>query len=235
MKIKSPGADWSEPCRTKFRPRRTQLFSQSRSNFRAASSLRPSDECLEGFEQQGKMPADDSSRANAPSYRRGMRKGTRSCFECRRRKVRCIFAKDSTICEGCVAKGKPCTEQRRELIQDAALDTRESLRERVARLEALLQASSSGGSSAGITQLSSRSEFDSRDTQPGTIRTVSPSSSIASNPTPTSMPLRDVSVSIRKDSPQNIDPLVTLFDNAIVRLIVYLDLWLLTTRKVETT
>ncbi|KAE8448021.1 hypothetical protein EG329_009944 [Mollisiaceae sp. DMI_Dod_QoI] len=146
-----------------------------------------------------------------------MRRGTHSCYECRRRKVRCIFTKDSAICESCAARGKRCTEQRRELLQAAAIDTRESLRERVARLEAIIQASSSDGGSVAVDQISGLSKTHPRDTQPDGLATESSSSSIASNPTPASIASPNVSVSIDKDSPQNIDPLVTLFDNAIWR------------------
>lgn len=180
------------------------------------------------------MHTDDAPQPKTPVPRKGMRKGTHSCYECRKRKVRCIFAKDSTICESCAARGKGCTEQRRELLHDAAIDTKESLRERVARLEAIIQASSSDSGSAAVDQTSNRSELGSRDTQPNRIIAESSSSSIASNPTPTSMPSPNPSVSIEKHSQQNIDPLVTLFDNAIVSLIGHLNLWLLRTHIVET-
>ncbi|KAN0115497.1 putative Zn(II)2Cys6 transcription factor [Hyaloscypha variabilis] len=41
------------------------------------------------------------------------RKGTRSCTECRRRKVRCIrFTEDSEVCRGCEERGSTCTPQR---------------------------------------------------------------------------------------------------------------------------
>ncbi|KAK9427169.1 hypothetical protein V1505DRAFT_381056 [Lipomyces doorenjongii] len=37
-----------------------------------------------------------------------MRLGTRSCAECRRRKVRCIFPAQSAICQECIAHNTPC-------------------------------------------------------------------------------------------------------------------------------
>ena len=73
--------------------------------------------------------------------RRAMRKGTRSCYECRKRKVRCIFGKNSSICEGCALRGKRCVEQSRELLQESALESKESLKERITRLEAIVHAS----------------------------------------------------------------------------------------------
>ncbi|KAF1949362.1 hypothetical protein CC80DRAFT_376812, partial [Byssothecium circinans] len=53
------------------------------------------------------MPKDDSSAA-----RKKMRKGTRSCFECRRRKIRCIFPNDNPdVCSECFARGSRCIDQ----------------------------------------------------------------------------------------------------------------------------
>lgn len=86
------------------------------------------------------MRATHGSEVRSES-RRAMRKGTRSCYECRKRKVRCIFSKDSSVCEGCALRGKRCIEQSRDLLQDQGLESKESLKERVARLEAIIQAS----------------------------------------------------------------------------------------------
>jgi hypothetical protein len=156
-----------------------------------------------------------SPQPTPPVPRRGMRKGTRSCYECRRRKVRCIFAKDCTSCESCAAKGRVCTEQKRELVQAAGLDTREGLRARVARLEATIQTLRNG--SEASEQTSSHLEVAPREIQHYRIAAESSSSSsIAGNPTPVSISSPDISVLNDKDSSQNIDPIVTLFDNAIV-------------------
>ncbi|KAH8658869.1 putative C6 finger domain protein [Tricladium varicosporioides] len=41
------------------------------------------------------------------------RKGTRSCTECRRRKVRCIrLSEDTQVCRGCEERGSTCTPQK---------------------------------------------------------------------------------------------------------------------------
>lgn len=46
------------------------------------------------------------------SKRRKVRKGTQSCWECKRRKVRCIFATTSdTTCENCMRRRTTCTSQ----------------------------------------------------------------------------------------------------------------------------
>ncbi|CAK7218042.1 hypothetical protein SEUCBS140593_003409 [Sporothrix eucalyptigena] len=44
--------------------------------------------------------------------RRKVRKGTHSCWECRRRKIRCQFASpDDVVCIGCRARGSACRSQ----------------------------------------------------------------------------------------------------------------------------
>ncbi|KAJ4328898.1 hypothetical protein N0V84_000686 [Fusarium piperis] len=40
-----------------------------------------------------------------------MRKGTRSCTECRRRKIRCIFLPGSSVCSHCSTRGSTCIDQ----------------------------------------------------------------------------------------------------------------------------
>ena len=43
--------------------------------------------------------------------RRKVRKGTQSCWECKRRKVRCIFASPDTICNNCQRRKTTCISQ----------------------------------------------------------------------------------------------------------------------------
>lgn len=64
-----------------------------------------------------KMAAPDintlkrSSDADGPSVRK-VRKGTQSCWECKRRKVRCTFARpENSICELCMQRGTLCVSQ----------------------------------------------------------------------------------------------------------------------------
>lgn len=60
----------------------------------------------------GKTLADAFARDEPRVKRRKVRKGTQSCWECKRRKVRCIFASDSnTICENCERRGTSCISQ----------------------------------------------------------------------------------------------------------------------------
>ncbi|KAL1595794.1 hypothetical protein SLS60_009483 [Paraconiothyrium brasiliense] len=79
------------------------------------------------------MPKEESL-----PMRKKMRKGTHSCFECRRRKIRCIFPADNpNVCSECFARGSRCIDQE-NADPEVVVDHRKNLRERVSRLEALV-------------------------------------------------------------------------------------------------
>ncbi|KAK9258055.1 hypothetical protein V1519DRAFT_44704 [Lipomyces tetrasporus] len=68
---------------------------------------------------------------------RKMRKGTRSCTQCRRRKIRCVFPPDNfQACARCMHRGLECVEQTYE---DTVGNENTTLRDRIARLESLLE------------------------------------------------------------------------------------------------
>lgn len=55
---------------------------------------------------------DTDSHANVQSKRRRVRKGTHSCWECKRRKVKCFLGPlDHSICNGCRRRGTKCVSQ----------------------------------------------------------------------------------------------------------------------------
>ena len=65
---------------------------------------------------QGSQSHESYSQSNAK--RRRLRKGTFSCWECKRRKMRCIFdplnsttSATSNVCQGCRARGSQCISQ----------------------------------------------------------------------------------------------------------------------------
>ncbi|EXJ74614.1 uncharacterized protein A1O5_02911 [Cladophialophora psammophila CBS 110553] len=67
------------------------------------------------------------------------REGSRTCSECRRRKVRCAYGPDSAgECARCLARGITCIVPKPRGIDDAS-DERKTLRERVADLELLAE------------------------------------------------------------------------------------------------
>ncbi|KAH8904900.1 hypothetical protein BR93DRAFT_945897 [Coniochaeta sp. PMI_546] len=72
----------------------------------------------------------------APFKRRKVRKGTRSCWECKRRKIRCIFASsDDATCIGCQRRRAPCvTQEMPEELAPAKKGNRH-LSDRIARVE----------------------------------------------------------------------------------------------------
>jgi hypothetical protein len=54
----------------------------------------------------------DTSEDRESAKRRKVRKGTQSCWECKRRKVRCIFAAlTNTFCDNCMRRGTTCISQ----------------------------------------------------------------------------------------------------------------------------
>jgi hypothetical protein len=73
-----------------------------------------------------------------------MRKGTKSCLECRRRKIKCTFEPGRTaICNECFARGSTCIDQEHGDLQTYTQQTADqssySLRERVTQLEGLVK------------------------------------------------------------------------------------------------
>ncbi|KAL4738592.1 hypothetical protein BDV11DRAFT_134947 [Aspergillus similis] len=73
------------------------------------------------------------------SKRRKVRKGTRSCWECKRRKVRCIFASaEHAVCNNCRRRGTACVSQ--ELHDTAGTSSGQSQVEaRLGRVEDLVE------------------------------------------------------------------------------------------------
>ncbi|OAL28500.1 hypothetical protein AYO20_09448 [Fonsecaea nubica] len=76
--------------------------------------------------------------------RKKMRKGTKSCLECRRRKIKCTFEPGRpAVCNECYARGSTCIDQEHGDIHTYTQATSEqssySLRERVSQLEDLVK------------------------------------------------------------------------------------------------
>ncbi|KAJ5156194.1 hypothetical protein N7492_008997 [Penicillium capsulatum] len=72
--------------------------------------------------------------------RKKIRKGTRSCWECKHRKVRCHFASDGDrSCRECLARGLICRSQDLPEPENPRDSDRVSLNERMSRVESLLE------------------------------------------------------------------------------------------------
>jgi hypothetical protein len=66
------------------------------------------------------------------------RKGTRSCLECRRRKLRCIYSQEGSICHECLARGVRCIGQGTS-DRDIFAEKKKPIETRVERLERLME------------------------------------------------------------------------------------------------
>lgn len=83
-----------------------------------------------------------SDQEQQEAKRRKVRKGTHSCWECRRRKVRCQFdTSDDTVCIGCKTRGSTCKSQ--EFDDDGVLEPGQkpepALTRRLDRLEHMME------------------------------------------------------------------------------------------------
>jgi hypothetical protein len=107
---------------------------------------------------------------NERSSIRKLRKGTRSCIECRKRKQRCSWTSDdANICRRCEERGTPCTPQTRSL--PSTSQNRNTTGDRVTRLEQHVS-----GLNRHIQELEKRlgSETPIRSSQHPTSPTKSP-------------------------------------------------------------
>lgn len=69
---------------------------------------------------QQRRQAVDTESGTHEGKRRKVRKGTHSCWECKRRKMKCIFSLiTSAACNGCRRRGSKCVRQ--EFPDEAAL------------------------------------------------------------------------------------------------------------------
>lgn len=94
---------------------------------------------------------DCDNNLESESKRRKVRKGTKSCWECKGRKIKCVLAssqRDSEfICVGCQRRGTKCVSQEFEYNQEEKStkprerkgERRINGQERVARVEALVE------------------------------------------------------------------------------------------------
>ncbi|KAF2124244.1 C6 zinc finger domain-containing protein [Dothidotthia symphoricarpi CBS 119687] len=70
------------------------------------------------------LDAAPLNHAQSEAKRRRLRKGTHSCWECKRRKMKCIFdaPTDANICHGCKRRGSQCISQ--EFPEEASANAR---------------------------------------------------------------------------------------------------------------
>ncbi|CAG7951420.1 unnamed protein product [Penicillium nalgiovense] len=110
--------------------------------------------------------------------RKKIRKGTRSCWQCKHRKVRCIFASDSDQnCKECLARGLPCRSQELPEPENPRESDRAYVNERMARMENLLEKLLIRVDGGSYQQHDLKSPIDTAETSPeSNPPTVTPAS-----------------------------------------------------------
>ncbi|KAL4942084.1 hypothetical protein BDV06DRAFT_235658 [Aspergillus oleicola] len=74
-----------------------------------------------------------------PLERKKVRRGTRSCWECKRRKMKCVFERpDDAVCVGCHRRWTQCVSQEFPEQLSAPIDSTRQLRDRLRRVESRL-------------------------------------------------------------------------------------------------
>lgn len=167
---------------------------------------------------------DGRGEVDQPRIKR-MRKGTKSCAECRRRKIKCVYEPARPdICRDCAERGSTCIEQEHAEAVPKTADS-QSLKGRVAQLEDLVKRL--------VDKLDERN-----DARPGVSETPSTSSDSyaqslsnvpggkrlpASPPSTTASSLSQSCLNHSVHKPQGeakrdlgTAPVIGLFDNAIV-------------------
>jgi hypothetical protein len=102
---------------------------------------------------------------------RKVRKGTRSCWECKRRKTRCIFpASGEQTCVYCQRRRVPCLGQ--EIPESLALAGKghRGLGDRIARVEDAMKDLLAGKDIGSSTQDRDSVEVDVSDLTPSSVR-----------------------------------------------------------------
>ncbi|KAI1774507.1 hypothetical protein F4818DRAFT_418110 [Hypoxylon cercidicola] len=108
-------------------------------------------------------------RSNMPK-RRKVRKGTQSCWECKRRKIRCTFAAPTdAICDGCKSRRTRCISQ--EYHDGVTLAS--SKVDRLSRMESLVE-QLVNRSTTDMTDASCRDHLDQDENIPAVVTTLRP-------------------------------------------------------------
>ncbi|KAI1816292.1 hypothetical protein GGS20DRAFT_583671 [Poronia punctata] len=90
------------------------------------------------MENRSGLAIRGAEESTSHAKRRKVRKGTRSCWECRRRKIRCVYASDNAeICAGCDTRGTNCVSQEFPDGQTQIQDRR--VTQRLGRVEEMLE------------------------------------------------------------------------------------------------
>jgi hypothetical protein len=99
------------------------------------------------------MHHDASPDASSPVKRRKVRKGTKNCWECKRRKVSCTFSQPtSTACENCIRRKATCIGQEYVAEPETLSNGPIEVETRLGRVESLLERLVTHSSEATVRQ-----------------------------------------------------------------------------------
>lgn len=106
-----------------------------------AASSRLYEHATRGYNNVFYTQVDAHDMSEPARKRRAVRKGTRNCWECKRRKVRCVFATPaSAACENCLHRNATCVSQAFEKeTENTSTSPIIGLEARLTRVELLLQ------------------------------------------------------------------------------------------------
>lgn len=86
-----------------------------------------------------------SSPNGTPAKKRKVRKGTQSCWECKRRKIRCTFAAPTdVVCDGCKSRQTKCIGQEYQDAYKANAKKVDRLKRMESIIDGLVKESSDG-------------------------------------------------------------------------------------------
>lgn len=104
---------------------------------------------------------DAAPERQVSTKRRKVRKGTRSCWECKRRKIRCILTSpDDAVCLGCQQRRVTCVSQEVPETFSPAVKGNRHLSDRISRVEEALQDLLSGKDICHTNHVQAQTERD---------------------------------------------------------------------------
>ncbi|KAI9737809.1 MAG: hypothetical protein M1834_009178 [Cirrosporium novae-zelandiae] len=153
------------------------------------------------------------TRTSDSSYRfsKKMRKGTRSCVECRRRKVRCIFVPGAQICDNCISRKTTCIDQEHASVNAESAQEREN-NELKTLINQLLQKLDSKGEADSVVESDIIAERALRVLRSELLSSTGTAADILPS-IPSPDPFNDSKVA---EDHTNSGPLLSLFDVALL-------------------
>jgi hypothetical protein len=150
------------------------------------------------------MTFSSSSSPQPPPKKRKLRKGTHSCWECKRRKAKCIFTTSIEICVECRRRGIACVSQEDD---DVALDGKSNASdERLERIESMLEAlvehRKVTDTSSGEKPLTQALQESNVPIPVKVTQTASPTSNQTPSPQDLNMTLTETLLSLLPPSPE---------------------------------